>query len=177
MNAIRRWLGHPRLALLFAVFFIVSQSLIVYTLQAGNAEALLIKLQLTFSAAEFNQLLTQATPEQILALQQHYLFDYVHPIWYGLLALSLTSVLFNLNGFSQRSNIWLWPAVIFPSLDVLENALHSPWIYQYAQATDPMVLIAGTAASIKWSLAACYILAALILWARYLMRRQTLRPV
>ena len=45
MNALRRWLGHPLPAVIFLLIYIVSQTLIARTLQAGNAEALLFQFQ------------------------------------------------------------------------------------------------------------------------------------
>lgn len=171
MTDLRRWLGNPRIALLFAILYVVSQGSIAYILQKGHADALLIQLQLTYDAATFNQLLHAATVEQIQALQQHFLFDYIHPAWYGLLTLSLVSWLMNINSFSARWNVVLIPAIIFPLLDVLENSLHSPWIYQHSIAADPWVMLAGCAATVKWLLAMVYILFSVALGGRYFMRR------
>ncbi|WP_430459671.1 hypothetical protein ACQUQU_10685 [Thalassolituus sp. LLYu03] len=174
MHHLRRWLSNPRMSLLFAILFIASQAAIVTTLQAGNAEALLIKLQLTFDASTFNQLLGNATAAQIQALQQHYLFDYVHPVWYGMMTLCLLSWLMTLNQLPARWN-WLFiPAIVFPALDVVENTLHSPWIYLHSTASDPWVLIAGLAASIKWSLALVYLVLAIGLAVRYRLHKPQL---
>ena len=171
MSSLRRWLGNPRIALLFAIIYAASQATIVHILQGGHAQELLIQLQLTYDAASFNQLLGNASPEQIQALQQHFVYDYIHPAWYGLMTLALVSWLMNINGFSARWNKVLIPAIIFPLLDVLENNLHSPWIYLHSVASDPWVLIAGTAATVKWLLAIVYLLFALLLTVRFFMRR------
>ena len=175
MNHLRNWLGNPRIALLFFIIYVISQSLIIRVLHAGNADALLIQLQLTYDADTFNQLLAQASSAQIAALQGHYFYDFIHPVWYGMLALSLTSWLLNINRLSQGWSLPLIPAIIFPALDVLENILHSPWIFQTATATDPLVLIAGIAATVKWSLAAVYLMAALLLSGRYWLLRPQLQ--
>ena len=177
MNHLRRWLGNPKIALVFFTIYFISQALIINVLHGGNADALLIQLQLTYDAATFNQLMASATEAQIAALQGHYTFDFIHPVWYGVFALSLTSWLFDLNQLSARWNIALIPAIIFPSLDVLENSIHSAWIFQTSTATDPLVLISGVAATVKWSLAAVYLLVALLLTIRYQLRKPALQAV
>lgn len=177
MNQLRRWLGNPKIALVFFIIYCISQALIMNVLHGGNADALFIQLQLTYDAATFNHLIASASEAQIAALQGHYTFDFIHPIWYGVFALSLSSWLFDLNQLSARWNIALIPAIIFPSLDVLENSIHSSWIFQTSAATDPLVLVAGIAATVKWSLAAVYILAALVLTVRYQLRKPALQAV
>ncbi|MAS24556.1 MAG: hypothetical protein CMI08_13360 [Oceanospirillaceae bacterium] len=167
MNALRRWLGHPLPAVIFLLIYIVSQTLIARTLQAGNAEALLFQFQFSYSAAEFNALLNSISAAQLNALQQHFAYDHIHPVWYGLLALSLTSWLMNLNELSPRWSWLLLPAILMAALDVVENSIHEPWLQLQSQASDPWTLIAGVAATSKWSLAAIYLAGALLLTARY----------
>jgi len=169
MNSVRRWLGHPLPSLVFLLIYVLSQTLIARTLQSGDAESLLFQFQFCYSADDFSTLLNSISAQQLAALQAHFTYDHIHPLWYGLLALSLTSWLFNLNHFSPRWSLALWPAVLMALLDVVENNIHEPWFMLAQPVTDPWVLIAGTAATCKWALAALYLLSALLLTGRYFL--------
>ena len=73
----------------------------------------------------------------------------------------------NLNELSPRWSWLLLPAILMAALDVVENSIHEPWLQLQSQASDPLTLIAGVAATSKWSLAAIYLAGALLLTARY----------
>ncbi len=174
MNAVRRWLAHPLIVIAMAVIYIVSQSMIAHTLQQGGAEALLFRFQFCYQADAFNALLHTISDAQLNALQLHFAYDHAHPLWYGLLALSLTSWLFNLNALSARWNLLLWPAFLMSLLDVVENTIHEPWFNMLSTPSDPWVMIAGICATLKWTLAALYLAGALALTVRYIGLRKTL---
>lgn len=171
MNAVRRWLAHPVLVIAMAVIYLASQSMIAYTLQQGGADTLLFRFQFCYQADAFNALLNSISPAQLHALQQHFTYDHMHPLWYGLLALSLSSWLFDLNRLSARWNLLLWPAVLMSALDVIENSIHEPWFNLLSTPSDPWVMIAGVCATLKWLLAALYLCAALMLGMRYAIIR------
>ena len=176
MNAVRRWLAHPLIVIAMAVIYIVSQSMIAHTLQQGGAEALLFRFQFCYQADAFTALLHSISDAQLNALQQHFAYDHMHPLWYGLLALSLTSWLFDLNALSARWNLLLWPAVLMSFLDVIENSIHEPWFNLLSPPSDPWVMIAGFSATLKWTLAALYLSGALTLTIRYVSLRKTRQP-
>jgi hypothetical protein len=176
MNAVRRWLAHPLIVIAMAVIYIVSQSMIAHTLQQGGAEALLFRFQFCYQADAFTVLLHSISDAQLNALQQHFAYDHMHPLWYGLLALSLTSWLLDLNALSARWNLLLWPAVLMSVLDVVENSIHEPWFNLLSTPSDPWVMIAGFSATLKWTLAALYLSGALALTIRYVSLRKTRQP-
>lgn len=176
MNAVRRWLAHPLIVIAMAVIYIVSQSMIAHTLQQGGAEALLFRFQFCYQADAFTVLLHSISDAQLNALQQHFAYDHMHPLWYGLLALSLTSWLLDLNALSARWNLLLWPAVLMSVLDVIENSIHEPWFNLLSPPSDPWVMIAGFSATLKWTLAALYLSGALTLTIRYVSLRKTRQP-
>jgi hypothetical protein len=176
MNAVRRWLAHPLIVIAMAVIYIVSQSMIAHTLQQGGAEALLFRFQFCYQADAFTALLHSISDAQLNALQQHFAYDHMHPLWYGLLALSLTSWLLDLNALSARWNLLLWPAVLMSVLDVVENSIHEPWFNLLSTPSDPWVMIAGFSATLKWTLAALYLSCALALTIRYVSLRKTRQP-
>ena len=176
MNAVRRWLAHPLIVIAMAVIYIVSQSMIAHTLQQGGAEALLFRFQFCYQADAFTALLHSISDAQLNALQQHFAYDHMHPLWCGLLALSLTGWLFDLNALSARWNLLLWPAVLMSVLDVIENSIHEPWFNLLSPPSDPWVMIAGFSATLKWTLAALYLSGALTLTIRYVSLRKTRQP-
>ena len=173
MNTLRRWLVHPLPALLSLLIYAISQTMIARTLHSGDAEALLFRFQFCYSASDFLALLNSISTQQLTALQNHFTYDHIHPLWYGLLALSLTAWLMNLNQMSARCSVMLWPAVIMALMDVVENTIHEPWLTLQSQPGDPWVLIAGSAATLKWTLAALYLIAAVLLTIRYFLQRRT----
>ena len=170
MHALRHWLGRPSVALAFAILYITSQIMIGRILHGGDAAPLLFQFQFSYSAAAFQELLNSINAAQLQALQQHFVIDHIHPLWYSVLAFSLTAWLLNLNQLSARWNLALYPAFVLGLADVLENHIHEPWFQLQAAPSDPWVLIAGTAATLKWSLAVLYLLGALTLAVRYRVR-------
>lgn len=167
MNAIRHWLGRPSVVLAFTILYITSQVMIGRILHGGDAAPLLFQFQFSYNAAAFQELLNSISSAQLQALQQHFVIDHIHPLWYSVLAFSLTAWLLNLNQLSSRWNLALYPAFVLGLADVLENSIHEPWFQLQAAPSDPLVLIAGTAATLKWSLAALYLLGALALTLRF----------
>lgn len=172
MGFLRARLGRGYWALLLTVIYLISQSLIAGVLHPVQADKLLLALQFSYNAADIQLLLNQASPEQIQALQAHFKYDGLHPIWYGLMIIALISWLMNLNRFSASANWMLWPAVLMSAADYVENHIHYPWFHLQQQATDPQALIAGASATFKWSLAALYLLLLFALTIRYFLNRK-----
>ena len=175
MKYVRRWLASPRLILLFTLIYVISQTLIARILHTGNADALLFQFQFCYHATAFSELLHSISASQLAALQAHFIYDHIHPVWYGLLALSLISWLLDINRLSARWTLLLWPVLLMPLLDLVENRLHEPWLLLQSAPSDPLVMIAGISATVKWGLAAACLLLAVVLGLRAAMLRLPLR--
>jgi len=154
---------------LFGLLFVASQALIGFLLHSGNADVLLITLQLTFDADSFGQLLAGMSPEQKQALLNHFYPDFVHPVWYSLFAFYATALLFNRLNVSPRWN-WILPLALFMGvLDLVENSLHLPMITGYLAISELPVMLAAACATTKWSLAVFFVLLVTILSGKLML--------
>jgi hypothetical protein len=158
MESIRERYATTFLITLSGALFLASQLSIARILHAGNATAALMTLQTTFSAAAFADVLASLGPEQLEALLGHFTFDFLHPLWYGAFALLFTAGLFERSRIGHRWNALLWGAPLMAALDILENLVHLPLITGRIEVSALPVVFAATCATVKWVLAAAFIL-------------------
>ena len=171
---IRSLFGHGWLALMSGVVYVISQSMIASVLHPSGADPLLLQFQFTYNATGFAALLSSITADQLAALQGHFAYDHIHPLWYGLLIVSLTAWLLKKNQLSARWDVLIWMGILPSVLDVIENTIHEPWFQGMAVPSDPLTAVAGVCATLKWSMAALYLLFAIVLGVRaFLTRHQT----
>ena len=65
-----------------------------------------------------------------------------------------------------RWNLLIIFGVIPSLMDIIENSIHEPLLFETAIPTDPAVTIAAICATIKWSMALGYLLMAITLGVR-----------
>ena len=164
--ALQNWFGRGWLALAFATIYIISQATIASTLHSANASHLLFAFQFTYDAASFRELLASISAVQQAGLQAHFTYDHIHPIWYGGLIVTLMAWLLKKNGLTGRWNLLIVFGVIPSLMDVIENSIHEPLLFETAIPTDPTVTVAAICATIKWSMALGYLLMAIALGVR-----------
>ena len=164
--ALQNWFGRGWLALAFATIYIISQATIASTLHSANASHLLFAFQFTYDAASFRELLASISAVQQAGLQAHFTYDHIHPLWYGGLIVTLTAWLLKKNDLGGRWNLLIIFGVIPSLMDIIENSIHEPLLFETAIPTDPAVTIAAICATIKWSMALGYLLMAIALGVR-----------
>ena len=164
--SLRNMLGQGWLALLAGLIFLISQGLIASILHEGNASSLLFQFQFTYDAASFSELLAHISDDQLAALQAHFHYDHIHPLWYGLLIMSLTAWLLKVNQLPARWDLLIILGAVPSVMDVIENSLHEPVFMGITAASQPAIALAGACATTKWLLAALYSLFAIVLAVR-----------
>jgi len=164
--ALQHWLGRGWLAIFFATVYIISQATIASTLHSANASHLLFAFQFTYDAENFRELLASISAVQLAGLQAHFAYDHIHPLWYGGLIVTLTAWLLKKNGLRGRWNLLIAVGVVPSLMDVIENSIHEPLMFETAIPTDPAVTVAAICATIKWSMALGYLLMAIALGIR-----------
>ncbi len=117
--------------------------------------------------------MSSLTPGQVSALKGHFVLDFLHPVWYGAFALLLLAWLFERNQVPGRFDVVLWAAPIMSLFDLLENLVHLPLITGHLEASALPVAFAAACATLKWSLAAGFLLLSLALILRMLIPGKT----
>lgn len=169
---LRALFGHGWLALASGIVFIISQGLVGSVLESGGASTLLFSFQFTYDPDTFSALLASISPEQLLALQGHYTYDHLHPLWYGLFIVSFTAWLLKINNMAPRWDILIATGVIPSVLDVIENHIHEPVFNGLVAADDAAIALAGICATVKWLMAALYLIFAIVLIVRFRKSRR-----
>jgi len=168
---LQTFFGRGWLALAFLVIYVISQSLIANVLHSGDASHLLFQFQFSYTAADFQALLDSISAGQLQALQGHFAYDHIHPLWYGGLIVCLTAWLLKKNQLGGKWNLLIVTGVIPSVMDLTENSIHEPVFMGLANADESAITVAAICATIKWSMAAAYLLFAIALGIRALRLR------
>ncbi len=133
----------------FAALFAASQANIIAHL--GPVAGDLFSLQLTMSPEAFRETLEGWNAEELSRYRSHFAWDSVHPLIYGGLLALWTLVVHRHRPFSPRALRLLSVLAVTPSvLDYVENGFHIYLEANRAAINAGTVLIAGSAASLKW---------------------------
>ena len=133
----------------FAALFAASQANIIAHL--GPVAGDLFSLQLTMSPETFREILQGWTAEELSRYRSHFAWDSVHPLIYGGLFGLWILVVHRHRRFSPRALRILSVLALTPSvLDYVENGFHIYLETNRSAINTGTVLIAGSAASLKW---------------------------
>lgn len=132
-----------------AAVYLLSQTSIGFLL-GHKVGSQLVPMQLAFTKARFDSVVSGWTDVNLLQLQHHFYLDFVHPLWYGLmLAWALAKTL----PASRHALVWI--PVIAALCDVCENTLHAVPLFQgtFRELDQPYIAIGSAFAATKWMLA------------------------
>lgn len=125
----------------------------------------LIAAQLTFSRDAFEAVLSQWSPEDLRRFNQHFTADYVFLVVYGALGWLLGRRLASSKGPSVQALRWLLPAAAV--FDFIENVLHQVFLaFRPGGSPEPLYVVAGTAALLKFALIFAFTALAVRAWRR-----------
>ncbi len=171
-SRLRAALGRRSSIFTFAAIYLVSQAAILAILDPLGTDKVL-QLQTTFSAETFAAIKAGWVQAGLLEnYWRHFLFDFVHPLWYGLFLASLLAGGMNFAGMSSRYD----PVVLVPfvagACDFVENSVHVWFLLDPTMVANPWVPISATFTNIKWFLFLPSFVIAAALYQRGLARRR-----
>ena len=129
-------------------------------IQAAPLEPSIPTLQFTFDEAAFKSVLMQWQSDGIARFKAHFLIDFPFLFSYGLFGYQLsrqTSLLKNLPVGARSLLSWILPAAA--AMDAAENLLHLDFVFAVTAIPPPLYLVAGVAATAKWSLIVAFLAA------------------
>jgi hypothetical protein len=137
----------------FGALFVASQVNII--VQAGPVAADVFQLQLTASPEAFREILDGWSAEELTRYRSHFAWDSVHPLIYGTLLGLWTQVVHRQRAFSQGALRLCLTLAVAPSvLDYVENAFHLYLEVNRDSINGGTVMVAASAATLKWLCAA-----------------------
>jgi hypothetical protein len=137
----------------FGALFVASQANILA--QAGPVATDILQLQLTASPESFRDIVQGWSPAELARYRSHFAWDTVHPLVYGGFLVLWTLVAHRRRRFVSRTlRVLLFLAVAPSVLDYVENAMHLYLEVNRGSINSGTVLIAATAATLKWLCAA-----------------------
>ena len=156
----------------FAALFAASQANIIAEL--GPVFDDLLRLQTTFSDQYFQDTISGWSAEEMARYRSHFAWDSVHPLVYGGFLILWTLVVHRRRAFAPTVlRLTLIAAVVPAVLDYVENAFHI-YLSVNPEAINPVtVTLAGTAATLKWTIAGLVVLTLLIASVRAVMSGST----
>lgn len=101
-----------------------------------------LSLQLTFSSDYFLGIIGQWSAQELSAYLSHYYFDFVYPLWYGLL-------LWELLKKCHLNSLWMLP-LIAGLCDEIENLCDILAIFKLTPHVSVVIFVGALAAWIKW---------------------------
>ncbi len=154
LRSLRRHLASNRLLLVLGVVYVASQATIAWILRdLGLGQVL--EAQTTFSKATFLALVHDWEAARLLPrYREHFLFDFLHPLWYGLLLAGLLAKGLDRSGAAERWNGLLLVPLLAGLMDLAENAFHLRFIADLEAVTQTQVTLSALAANLKWALVA-----------------------
>lgn len=172
MNTLRKKADSWTLILIFGGIYLVSQPAINYLLRGVTLPAVL-RLQISLSARVIAETLAQWRSSGLLAgYLSHYIFDFLHPVWYVLFLTTALAKLFNSLDISARFSFLLSFPFIAGLCDLLENIAHLLFIH-YPNTIIPLTAaISGSASILKWGLSGFSLLAIGVLLLRVLTAKK-----
>jgi len=179
LDHIRQNLGRTWIIVLFGLVYLVSQVTILIIL--GPIEHSMLNLQLSgFSVAEYVSVFNSWEASGDMAYYRaHFILDDIHWVWYSVLFTALLSWLFERCEIPSERNWFLLLPLASGLLDWYENRLQHVFLSSRDLATiiDPLPLYSTLASDIKWLLALTYIVATIVLMARFRMKSGHHDPV
>jgi len=139
--------------------------------------AKVLALQTTFSADQFRAIEQGWQSAGVLgAYWRHFILDFPHPIWYGLLSAACLALALQFAGRSERYDFLIFVPIVAAACDLVENLFHVAFLLAPGLVNDPLVATSASFTHTKWFLMAASNVALLALLAVGLALRWTKRP-
>lgn len=152
LSRARAVLGRRRPILIFGAIYLVSQVTIIRILDPLGTDTVL-RLQTTFSPETFASIKAAWVEAGLIdSYWRHFLFDFVHPVWYALFLASLLAGGLNFARASARFDGVMLVPVVAGACDFVENSMHVWFLLDPTMVADPWVAISGTFTNVKWLL-------------------------
>ena len=120
----------------------------------GSLEPNILALQLSFSGQAFWAVASAWGPEGVRQYLDHFPYDFVHPFVYGGMGLVWVRDTPLFAGWSAGvRRYWAWSLPVAGVCDLVENVLHIVLLSSVPGSGHHLALVAGLAASCKWTLA------------------------
>lgn len=175
-SRMRRKLDSWRVIVIFGIVYAISQAMIIRIVRPLGSDVL--KIQTTLSSATFIRILHEWRAAGLVPVYMHHFdFDFVHPLWYGLLLAALLAKTFNANRVPARFDALLFVPFVAAALDLVENVFHVAFITHESLIRPGLVVMSGIASNTKWALAGLCVLAVIALAIRAFFLRSRARRV
>lgn len=160
---------------MLAAVYAVSQATIAWIIEPLGANRVL-QLQLALTPEAFLAVTREWRNAGVLdAYWRHFIFDFPHPVWYGLsLASAIAGALSFARAPASFDGLLLIP-FFAGACDLVENAMHVLFLSRPASIVQPWVAISGGFTHVKWLLIGISMLSALLLVARGVAARVSRR--
>lgn len=167
LKKLREALKSGQIVLIFGIIYGISQVIIGIILFPVLTE--IGALQTSFSP-EFVRDTLEAWRQsgELARYQQHFLVDFIHPVWYTIALTAGLANVFTMRSIPDRWNFFLLFPVIGGICDLIENISHQNFIGNPDSITGAAVAISAAAAWIKWILLIGSLITVLIV--RYAMK-------
>ncbi len=173
----RAFLGRRPVILAFGAIYLLSQITIITILDPLGTDEVL-RLQTTFSPETFASIKAGWIDAGLLdSYWRHFLFDFVHPVWYGLFLAALLAGGLDFARASARYDFILLAPFVAGACDFVENCLHVWFLVDPGMVANPWVAISGAFTNLKWLLFLPCFVAAAALYLRGLAIRRRGAPV
>ena len=162
-------------ATLLFVLFAISQGNLALILDPLSPN--FFAMQFAFTPERYAEILQAWGPEGIARYRSHFAFDLLHPLLFGAFGwvVARTSPLFEgVSPARERLMSWLLPWAA--GLDYIENSCQLKLLSIPPGTHDWMIPVSATCATIKWGLAAAFVVGLvwrLIAWLRGTTRTTT----
>ena len=133
----------------------------------GPLDPSIFALQLAFTPEQFWQVIEKWGTNGVSRYQSHFIYDFIHPFIYAALGYVWVRYTTLFLAMSNGANKFFAAALPVAGLcDLVENSIHVYLLSHGSGFGGNLVLVSGTASSIKWALAAIFIAALVTLGIR-----------
>ena len=152
LSRARAFLGRRPPILVFGAIYLVSQVTIIRILDPLGTDTVL-RLQTTFSPETFAAIKAAWIEAGLIdSYWRHFLFDFPHPVWYGLFLSSILAGGLNFARMPHKYDALLLVPFVAGTCDFVENSLHVWFLLDPAMVANPWVAISGAFTNVKWLL-------------------------
>ena len=156
-------LGRNWVILLLGVICVVSQLTILAIVEPLDKFNVL-RLQTAFSPEAFLAVKQSWVDAGVLdAYWRHFIFDFPHPLWYGLFFSACIAGALNFSESPESYSFLIVLPAVAGGCDLVENSLHVAFLLEPRTIANPWIPISGAFTHAKWFLLGLSILISLAL--------------
>jgi|GEM_PF-488328 len=149
---LRERIGKWKLVMIFGAIYIASQLIIAGILHPLGTLTVL-ELQTSFSPDTFVNIVQGWIDSDMLSRYwDHFYFDMIHPVWYGLFLCAGLSHYFNVNAIPNKFDFLLFLPFVAGACDAIENISHIRFLLDSESITPLAIAISALACNVKWVL-------------------------